>query len=170
MMIVGLGRARAAAVPSCAIAALLMAAVPAIASAQTIVPVAAGERVRVRTTGASVLIGRVVAVSPDRLDVMPDGESVPRSIDTADAVRVDVSRGRRSKRQSAWTGLRWGAAIGGLAGAASLVAQRDQVGSGGSSALGAAALGAWSGALFGGLIGAAVGARRAGERWETVWP
>ena len=81
--------------------------------------------------------------------------------------RIEISRGIRSRKTSAWRHGKWGAVIGAVPGAISLALQHEEVG-GGASAAKAAALGAWSGGLFGGVIGAVVGALRPGENWERI--
>jgi hypothetical protein len=55
-------------------------------------------------------------------------------------------------------------------GAVSLGLQHDEVGEDGSTVGEAVALGLWSGGLLGSVIGAGVGAARAGEKWQQVWP
>ncbi len=82
--------------------------------------------------------------------------------------KIEVSRGRRSRAQGAWTKAKWGALIGAVPGAISLGFGHEQIGENGSSVGKAAALGAWSGGLFGGLIGAAIGALNPGDDWESI--
>jgi hypothetical protein len=125
-----------------------------------------GSRVRVSAADGRRLTGRVEQLTADTLVLLPEGQTAV-SIPIASLNRVDVSRGARSRGQSAWRYAKWGAVIGATSGAISLGLQHDQVGDG-SSVGSAVALGAWSGMLFGGLVGAAIGASRSGERWERV--
>lgn len=137
--------------------------------AQTALPVAVEQRVRVTVGKNTVREGRVVEVSADafRLAVT---ESDLSTIDKRSVTKLEVSRGVTSKGSGARKGaIRWGIIMAAI-GAISLGLQHDDVGEDGSSVGEAIALGAFSGGLFGGLIGAGVGAARAGEKWEQVWP
>jgi hypothetical protein len=127
------------------------------------------ESQRVRVTNESgQLIGTVVSVATDSVRITDGAQE--RTIPLAGVRRIDVSRGTTSKGAGAKKGaIRWGLTMAAI-GAVSLGVQHDQVGDGGSSAGEAVALGLWSGGLFGALIGAGVGAARAGEKWEKVWP
>lgn len=138
-------------------------------AAQPKLPVAIDQRVRLWTEAAEAVTGRVVAVTPETLQVAPDGRD-PVTVAVATVRRVEVSRGGSSKGAGARKGALWGAIIAGTVGAISLGLQHDTVGEDGSSVGEAVALGLWSGGLFGGLIGAGIGAARAGEKWDQVWP
>ena len=111
--------------------------------------------------------GRVEALTSDTLVFDPDDRTGFVSIPIAALLRLEISRGARSRKDSAWKRAKWGAAIAAGAGAISLGLQHQQVG-GGVGPAEAAALGAWSGGLFGGLIGALVGAARPAEHWERA--
>jgi hypothetical protein len=111
----------------------------------------------------------VTSMNAGGFEVTEEGR-VPVSVARVSVQRLEVSRGGKSKGAGAAKGALWGAIIAGAAGAILAALQHDQIGEDGSSVGEAAALGAWSGGLFGGLIGAGVGAARAGEHWEQVWP
>jgi len=139
------------------------------AAAQSTLPIAVGERVRVWTSSQEAITGRVASMAADGFEVANDGATPVRVAKSA-VTKIEVSRGVTTKGAGAKKGALWGAIISGAAGAVLLALQHEQVGETGSSVGKAAALGAWSGGLFGGLIGAGVGAARAGEQWEQVWP
>jgi hypothetical protein len=144
-------------------------AMAASAAAQSKLPVTVDQRVRIWTAAAEAVSGRVVAAGPDTLQIAADGRE-PVTVAVPTVRRVEVSRGGSSKGAGAKKGAMWGAIISGAIGAVLLPLQRESVGEDGASVGKAAALGAWSGGLFGGLIGAGVGAARAGEKWDQVWP
>lgn len=150
-------------------ATLAISAMAVSAGAQTTFPVTVDERVRVWTAAAEAVTGRVVAATPETLQIAADGRD-PVTVAVPAVRRVEVSRGGSSKAAGARKGALWGAIISGAIGAVLLPLQRETIGEDGASVGKAAALGAWSGGLFGGLIGAGVGAARAGEKWEQVWP
>ena len=152
-----------------AVICVVVAMCSAPAAAQTALPVSVDQRVRVWTAAPEAIIGRVVSVAADGLEIANEN-SAPQRVARSTVRRIDVSRGVTSKGSGAMKGALWGAIIMGAAGAVLAGLQHDQIGEDGSSVGHAAALGAWSGGLFGGLIGAGVGAARAGERWEQVWP
>ena len=137
--------------------------------AQPALPIAVDQRVRVWTSAPVAITGRVTAMNAGGFEVTEEGR-VPVSVARVSVQRLEVSRGGKSKGAGAAKGALRGAIIGGAAGAILAALQHDQIGEDGSSAGEAAAPGAWSGGLFGGLIGAGVGAARAGEHWEQVWP
>ena len=139
------------------------------ASAQSALPIAVDQRVRVWTSSPTAVIGRVASVNADGFEVAEDGRA-PVRIARAAVKSIEVSRGETSKGAGARKGALWGAIISGAIGAALLPLQREEMGEDGASVGKAAALGAWSGGLFGGLIGAGVGAARAGEKWDRVFP
>ena len=138
-------------------------------AAQSKLPVAVDQRVRLWTAAAEAVTGRVVAVTPESLQVAQDDRD-PVTVAVATVQRVEVSRGGKSKGAGAKKGALWGAIIGGTFGAISGGLQHETLGEDGSTVGEAVALGVWSGGLFGGLIGAGIGAARAGEKWEQVWP
>ena len=142
---------------------------PAVAAAQTTLPVSVDQRVRVWTAASEAITGRVMSVSADGVEVSSES-GPPLRVARPAVQRIEVSRGVTSKGAGAMKGAIWGAIISGAAGAVLAGLQHEEIGESGSSVGHAAALGAWSGGLFGGLIGAGVGAARAGERWEQVWP
>lgn len=129
-----------------------------------------GARVRVSTADADGITGRIEQINADSLLIELAGESRSLSVPFVDMTKIEVSRGRRSRAQGAWTKAKWGALIGAVPGAISLGVGHEQVGENGSSVAEAVALGAFSGGLFGGLIGAAIGAISPGEAWEGVSP
>jgi hypothetical protein len=137
--------------------------------AQTPLPIAVGQRVRVWTAAPQAITGRVVSTDAASFEVSADG-GAPVRIARPAVQRLEISRGGASRGAGARKGALWGAIISGAIGAVLLPLQRESIGENGSSAGQAAALGAWSGGLFGGVIGAGVGAARAGENWEQVWP
>jgi hypothetical protein len=137
--------------------------------AQSALPISVDQRVRVWTSSPAAITGRVTSINAGGFEVTEDGR-IPISVARASVQRLEVSRGGKSRGAGAAKGALWGAIITGAAGAVLAAVQHEQIGEDGSSVGEAAALGAWSGGLFGGLIGAGVGAARAGERWEQVWP
>ena len=138
-------------------------------SAQSSLPIAVDQRVRLWTDAADAVIGRVTAVTPATAQVAVDGRD-PVTIATTAVRRVEISRGRTSRGAAFRQGAIRGAIIMGALGAVSLGLQHEQVGEEGSSVAKAAALGVWSGGLFGGLIGGGIGAARRGDDWEHIWP
>lgn len=139
------------------------------ARAQSSLPIAADQRVRLWTDAADAVVGRVISVTPQNVQVAVSGVD-PITVATTAVRRVEVSRGRISKGQGFRKGALWGAIILGSIGAVSGAFQHEQVGEDGATVAEAALLGIWSGGLFGGLIGGGIGAARAGDRWEQVWP
>jgi len=139
------------------------------ASAQSGLPIAIDQRVRLWTDAADAVTGRVTAITPATVHVAADDHD-PMSVATTTVRRVEISRGRTSRGAGFRKGATRGAIIMGALGAISLGLQHEQVGEQGSSVAKAAALGVWSGGLFGGLLGGAIGAARSGDRWEQVWP
>jgi hypothetical protein len=137
--------------------------------AQTALPIAVDQRVRVWTAAPEATTGRVISMDANSFEVSEDSRT-PIRIARATVQRLEVSRGGKSRGAGAKKGALWGAIIAGAVGAVLLPLQHESVGEDGSSAGKAAALGAWSGGLFGGLIGAGIGAARAGENWQHVWP
>jgi hypothetical protein len=126
-----------------------------------------GARIRVWTSEMRTVTGRVEASTSETLVVQPDKKTASVSMPLASLSRIEISKGLRSRKASAWRRAKWGAAIGAVPGAISLGLQHEEVG-GGSSVAEAAALGAWSGGLFGGLVGALVGSAHPDEIWERV--
>src|SRR5687768_10199885 len=150
-----------------AIAGTLCIAVPS--AAQTKVPVAVDQRVRIWTDAADAVIGRVTAVNQDTVQVAPDDREATTMAVSA-IRRGEISRGYTSRGAGFKKGAIRGAVILASIFAVSSVLQREQVGEDGATVTEAALLGIWSGGLFGGLIGGAIGAARSGDRWEQVWP
>lgn len=140
---------------------------PVQVAAQATPVIDVGARIRVWTSEMGKVTGRVEALTSDTLVLQPDSKTASVSMPVARLIRIEISRGLLSRKNSAWKHAKWGAVIGAVPGAISLGLQHEQVG-GGSSFAKATALGAWSGGLFGGLIGAAVGAAHPGENWERV--
>jgi len=143
--------------------------VSATAAAQSNLPIAVDQRVRVWTAAAEATTGRVASISAEGFEVSNEGRA-PVRVARASVKKIEVSRGGTSKGAGAKKGALWGGLISAAAGAVLAGLQHEEIGEDGSSVGKAAALGAWSGGLFGGLIGAGVGAARAGEKWEQVWP
>ena len=129
-----------------------------------------GARVIVSTTEVDTMTGYVEKLTTDTLLIKLDGESRSVSVPLVNLKKIEISRGRRSRSQAAWSKAKWGALIGAVPGAVSLGLGHEQIGEDGASVGKAAALGAWSGGLFGGLIGVAIGAMSPGEAWEKVSP
>jgi hypothetical protein len=142
---------------------------PLPAAAQAALPISVNQRVRLWTDASDALVGRVVMVSPQTVQVEVTGVE-PITVATTTVRRLEVSRGQTTKGQGLKKGALWGAIILASIGAVSGALQHDQVGDDGATVAEAALLGIWSGALFGGLIGGAIGAARAGDNWEQVWP
>ena len=150
-----------------AIAASLCVTVPA--AAQTPLPIAVDQRVRVWTDAANAVTGRVTAVTSNTVRVAADsGEE--SSLAVAAVRRVEISRGQTSRGAGFKRGAIRGALILASLGAVSSALQHEQIGDDGATVTEAALLGIWSGGLFGGLIGGGIGAARSGDRWEQVWP
>ena len=149
------------------IAAIVCTPLPG--AAQSALPVAVDQRVRLWTDAADAVVGRVVAVNPQSVQIAV-ADLDPVSVATKAVRRAEVSRGQTSKGQGFKKGALWGAIILASIGAISGGLQHEQVGEDGATVAEAALLGIWSGALFGGLIGGAIGAARAGDQWEQVWP
>jgi hypothetical protein len=142
---------------------------PLPSAAQSPLPVAVGQRVRLWTDAADAVVGRVVAVNAQMVQVAVS-DADPVGVATNTVRRAEVSRGRTTRGQGFRKGALWGAIIFASVGAVSLALQHEAVGDDGATVTEAALLGIWSGGLFGGLIGGAIGAGRAGDRWEQVWP
>ena len=155
--------------PVCLVVFAVLSGLAPPASAQSSLPIAVDQRVRLWTDAADAVTGRVTAVTPSTTQVAVDGRDAV-TIATTAVRRVEISRGRTSRGAAFRKGAIRGAIIMGALGAISLGLQHEQVGEEGSSVGEAVALGVWSGGLFGGLIGGAIGAARAGDRWEQVWP
>ena len=149
------------------IAVIVFAPLPG--AAQSTLPIAVNQRVRLWTDASDAVTGRVAAVNPQTVQVEVSGVE-PITVATAAVRRVEVSRGQTTKGQGFKKGALWGAIILASIGAVSGALQHEQVGEDGATVAEAALLGIWSGALFGGLIGGAIGAARAGDKWEQVWP
>ncbi len=128
-----------------------------------------GDLIRLETADLGRVMGRVQSLTADELVFRVPSRNLPFTVPLAEITMLERSRSV-TRRQSAWTGAKWGALVGAIPGALSLGLQHEQVGKEGSSVAKAATLGAFSGGLFGGLIGAAVGAGRAGDRWERLEP
>ena len=139
------------------------------ASAQSSLPIAIDQRIRLWTDAADAVTGRVTAIAPATVQVAVDDRN-PVTVATATVRRVEISRGRTSRGAGFRKGAIRGAIIMGALGAILLPLQHEEVGEDGSSVGEAVALGLWSGGLFGGLIGGGIGAARSGDRWEQVWP
>jgi len=137
--------------------------------AQSLLPIAVAQRVRIWTAAAEAMTGRVAAVGRDTVEIDVDGRD-RATVATRTIRRIEISGGKKSRGAGAKHGALWGAAIAGAIGAISLGLQHDDVGEDGTSVGEAVALGLWSGALFGGAIGAGIGAARAGETWTQVFP
>ena len=149
------------------IAGNLCIAVPA--AAQTRVPVAVDQRVRIWTDAADAVVGRVTAVNQETVQVAPDGRDAT-AVPVSAMRRVEISRGRISRGAGFKKGAIRGALILAAIGAVSSALQHEQIGEDGATVTEAALLGIWSGGLFGGLIGGGIGAARSGDQWEQVWP
>ena len=147
----------------------VMVCAPVPGAAQSPLPIAVDQRVRLWTDAAGAVVGRVSAVNAQTVQVSAPGAE-PITVATGSIRRVEISRGQTSKGQGFKKGALWGGIILASIGAVSLGLQHEQVGEDGATVTEAALLGIWSGALFGGLIGGAIGAARAGDRWEQVWP
>lgn len=139
------------------------------AAAQSSLPIAVDQRVRVWTDAADAVTGRVTAVTPTTVQVAPEGGAAV-TVATSTVRRIETSRSRTSRGAGFRRGAIRGAIIMGVLGAISLGLQHDDVGEDGATVSEAVVLGAWSGGLFGGLIGGGIGAGRAGDRWDQVWP
>jgi hypothetical protein len=150
--------------------AAVLCLMPRPAAAQPSTVVGVDQRVRITTSDRGKLTGRILAVTPDRMQLLPDSRRTPLTVEFVSVTRLDTSRGGKSRGAGARKGAIRGALLAGIAGAISLGLQHEQVGEHGTSMPRAAALGAFSGGLFGGTVGAAIGAARGGERWKQLWP
>ena len=146
-----------------------VACTPLPCAAQSALPIAVDQRVRLWTDAADAVVGRVAAVTPQSVQIAAAGVD-PITVATPAVRRVEVSRGTTSRGAGFRKGALRGALILGAIGAVLSALQHEQIGDDGATVAEAAALGLWSGGLFGGLIGGAIGASRAGERWEQVYP
>ena len=146
-----------------------VACTPLPCAAQSPLPIAVDQRVRLWTDAADAVVGRVAAVTPQSVQVAVAGVE-PITVATAAVRRVEISRGQTTRGQGFRKGALWGAVILASISAVSGALQHEQVGDDGATVTEAALLGIWSGGLFGGLIGGAIGAARAGDRWEQVFP
>jgi hypothetical protein len=132
-------------------------------SAQDIVPLAPGQRVRVTapTISSTRIVGAYTHGEADTLVIASHGRTwrFPRSSVTA----LDVGRGQKSNvGKGALYGSLLGAGIGALAlGSSSLCADLEAAGT-------CTVVGAGGGAVGGLLVGAIVGALIKTERWEEV--
>ena len=151
------------------VTALLLCAGAAPAAAQSNLPIAVDQEVRLWTDAADAVVGRVAVVTPQSVQIAVAGAE-PITVATTAVRRVEVNHGTRSRGAGFRRGALRGALILGGLGAVLLPLQRGEVGDDGATVGEAVALGLWSGGLFGGLIGGAIGASRAGDRWEQVWP
>ena len=155
--------------PLCLVVLAVLSGLAPPASAQSSLPIAVDQRVRLWTDAADAVTGRVTAVTPSTAQVAVDGRD-PVTIATTAVRRVEISRGRTSRgagfRKGAIRGAISLAAIAAVSGAL----QHEQVGEDGATVTEAALLGIWSGGLFGALIGGGIGAARAGDDWQQVWP
>lgn len=146
-----------------------LAGTPLPSAAQSSLPIAVDQRVRLWTDAADAVVGRVTAVTPQSIHVAVAGVD-PITVATTAVRRVEISRGQRSTGAGFRSGAIRGALILGAIGGVLSALQHEQIGEDGATVAEAAALGVWSGGLFGGLIGGAIGAARSGDRWEHVWP
>jgi hypothetical protein len=142
---------------------------PLPGAAQSSLPIAVNQRVRLWTDASDAIVGRVTLVNPQTVQVEVTGVE-PITVATSAVRRVEVSRSQTTKGQGFKKGALWGAIILASIGAVSGGLQHEQVGDDGATVAEAALLGIWSGALFGGLIGGAIGAARSGDQWQQVWP
>jgi len=152
-----------------ALVIVVVAVGPGSLAAQSPLPVAVDERVRVWTDAPEAVVGRVASSTPTTILIAVDGRE-PATVAVSAVRRLEVNRQTRTRGASFWRGAMWGAIIGGAAGAVLAIPQKEQLGDDGATTGEAMALGAWSGGLFGGLIGGGIGAARSGDRWEQVWP
>ena len=137
-------------------------------SAQSILDLAPGSRIRVDTAGGSArAIGTLVRASPDTLWVTWAYNPQLRVLLASDVRKLDVSRGPGPRRiaQRAWRGLLIGAGIGAVFGAAVATDPEDAEWFNGT--LGAMSIFAVAGAVPGALVGTMTGIPRQ-EIWEPV--
>ena len=146
-----------------------VACTPLPCAAQSSLPIAVDQRVRLWTDAADAVVGRVAAVTPQSVQIAV-ADVDPITVAATAGRRVEVSRGTTSRGAGFRKGALRGALILAAIFAVSGALQHEQVGEDGATVAEAAALGIWSGGLFGGLIGGAIGAARAGDQWEQVWP
>lgn len=155
--------------PLCLVVLAVLSGLAPSASAQSSLPIAVDQRVRLWTDAADAVTGRVTAVTPSTAQVAVEDRD-PVTIANSAVRRVEISRGRTSRGAGFRNGAIRGAIILAAISAVSGALQHEQVGEDGATVTEAALLGIWSGGLFGGLIGGGIGAARAGDRWEQVWP
>src|SRR4029450_10324055 len=84
--------------------------VPALAAAQTSLPVSVDQRVRVWTAAAEATTGRVTSISADGVEGANEGGAPVRIARTA-VKKIEVSRGGTSKGSGAKKGALWGGLI-----------------------------------------------------------
>ena len=155
--------------PVCLAVFAMLCGVMPTASAQSTLPIAVDQRVRIWTAAADAVTGRVVEANAKTVQIAPEGRDAV-TVAVQSVRRVEISRGHRSRGAGFRKGAIRGAIILAAIGAVSNALQHEQVGEDGATVTEAALLGIWSGGLFGGLIGGGIGAARAGDRWEQVWP
>ena len=153
----------------CLVVLAALSGLAAPASAQSSLPIAVDQRVRLWTDAADAVTGRVTAVTPATVQLSVEDRE-PVTVATSSVRRVEISRGQTSRGAGFKKGAIRGAIILGAILAVSGAFQHEQVGEDGATVTEAALLGLWSGGLFGGLIGGGIGAARAGDQWEQVWP
>jgi hypothetical protein len=153
----------------CLVVLAMLSGLATPVSAQSSLPIAVDQRVRVWTAAAEATTGRVVAATAETVQIAPEGGE-PVTVAVKTVRRVEISRGRTSRGAGFKKGAIRGAIIMGVLGAILNSLQHEQIGEDGATVTEAALLGLWSGGLFGGLIGGGIGAARAGDKWEQVWP
>ena len=141
---------------------------PLPCAAQSPLPIAVDQRVRLWTDAADAIVGRVATVTPQFVQIAV-AEGDPITVTRPAVRRIEVSQGRALRGAAFRRGAIRGALILGAILAVSGALQHEQVGDGATAAE-AAALGLWSGGLFGGLIGGGISAARRGDVWQQVWP
>lgn len=150
---------------------LLLLAAPALApaavgAADSDLPVAVGQRVRVREAGGQRVTGEVVEVLPDALVVRVTKRAQARRLDLSRLDRLEISRGEHGNAHvGAIAGFVPGFAFGALIGAAAGCFEDD---SGDCDSLAPALIGGIFVGTVTGVIGALIGWAVRTEHWEQV--
>jgi hypothetical protein len=147
------------------VGALLLAWVPFTTVAQSVAPLAAGMRIRVRFQGTTQpIVGVVDTIGSDSIRLRPAGGRVAsRRVALSAIDGIDVSRGQRSYGRA-------GAAVGTLVGVlAALAAESGRQSTSNSFEPDYSRVGAALGIACGGVVvGYVVGSQIHSEKWDAV--
>lgn len=138
------------------------------AVAQQILPLASGERVRIRTVDAEKIVGRVEHTRNEIILISHAEGSVQREVPLRSISSLDVRR-RASRGQGAWKWAKRGFAVGAAIGAVSCGVEMEQCRE--SAEMGEAEIVFGSALFVGGgvaFLGAIGGTLFPGGRWERI--